>query len=100
MNDHFHLHSTEYFELLREVHFYDVAFEVFTAVVMNSIIIWDMTPCSPLSFNRCFGGTYRLNLRVEVISSAKTSMQAGCVISHKMILYIFINLIFYILMQK
>jgi hypothetical protein len=27
-------------------------FEIFTAVVMKSIIIWDMTPCSPLSFNR------------------------------------------------
>jgi hypothetical protein len=24
-------------------------FEVFTAVVMQSIIFWDMTPCSPLS---------------------------------------------------
>jgi hypothetical protein len=26
-----------------------VGSEVFTAVVMKSIIIWDMTPCSPLS---------------------------------------------------
>jgi hypothetical protein len=25
---------------------------IFTAVVMKSIIFWDMTPCSPLSFNR------------------------------------------------
>jgi hypothetical protein len=25
-----------------------VGFEVFTAVVMKSIIFWDMTPCSPL----------------------------------------------------
>jgi hypothetical protein len=48
---------------------YDVGFEVFTAVVMKSIIFWDMTPCSPLSFNRCFGGTYRLFFRVEEISS-------------------------------
>jgi hypothetical protein len=37
-----------------------VAFEVFTAVVMKIIIFWDMTPCSPLSFNRRFGGTHRL----------------------------------------
>jgi hypothetical protein len=37
-------------------------FEVFTAVVMKSIIFWDMTPCSPLSYNRRFGGTYRLHL--------------------------------------
>jgi hypothetical protein len=40
-----------------------VGFEVFTAVVMKSIIFWDMTPCSLLSFNRCFGGTYRLHLQ-------------------------------------
>jgi hypothetical protein len=24
---------------------------------VKSIIFWDMTPCSPLSFNRRFGGT-------------------------------------------
>jgi hypothetical protein len=34
----------------------DVGFEVFTAVVMKSIIFWDMTPCSLLSYNRRFGG--------------------------------------------
>jgi hypothetical protein len=28
-----------------------IEFEVFTAVVMKSIIFWDMTPCSPLSCN-------------------------------------------------
>jgi hypothetical protein len=27
--------------------FYPVGFEVFTAVVLKSIIFWDMTPCSP-----------------------------------------------------
>jgi hypothetical protein len=35
----------------------NVGFEVYTAVVMKSIIFWDMMPCSPLSFNRRFGGT-------------------------------------------
>jgi hypothetical protein len=30
---------------------------------LKSIILWDMTPCSPLSFNRRFGGTYRLHLQ-------------------------------------
>jgi hypothetical protein len=39
-----------------------VGFEVLTAVVMTSIIFWDMTPCSQLSFNRRFGGTYSLHL--------------------------------------
>jgi hypothetical protein len=33
-----------------------VGFEVFTAVVMKSIIFWDMTLCSPLSCTRRFGG--------------------------------------------
>jgi hypothetical protein len=42
---------------------YHVGFEVFTAVVMKSIIFWDMTPCSPFSFNRRFGETYRLHLQ-------------------------------------
>jgi hypothetical protein len=40
-----------------------VGFEVFTAVVMKTIIFWDMTLCSPMSFNRRFGGTYRLHLQ-------------------------------------
>jgi hypothetical protein len=28
-----------------------------TAFYLKSIIFWNMTPCSPLSFNRRFGGT-------------------------------------------
>jgi hypothetical protein len=34
-----------------------VGFEVFTAVVMKSIIFWDIMPCSPLCRNRRLGGT-------------------------------------------
>jgi hypothetical protein len=49
-------------EIYRTTIFY-VGFEVFTAVVMKSIILWDMRPCSPLSSNRRFGGTYRLHLQ-------------------------------------
>jgi hypothetical protein len=44
-----------------------VRFEVFTAVVMKSIVIWDVTPCSLLSCNRppaC------LLVLAEIISSA------------------------------
>jgi hypothetical protein len=29
----------------------------------SKIISWDMTPCSPLNFNRRFRGTYRLHLQ-------------------------------------
>jgi hypothetical protein len=38
-----------------------VGFEVLTAVVMESIIFWDITPYSPLSVNRRFGRTYSLH---------------------------------------
>jgi hypothetical protein len=54
-----------------------VGFEVFTAVVMKSIIFWDMTPCNPLSFNRRFGRTYRLHLQGQRNRFSKTSKQAG-----------------------
>jgi hypothetical protein len=33
-------------------HIQRVGLEVFTAVVMKSIIFWDMAPCTPLSFDR------------------------------------------------
>jgi hypothetical protein len=32
-----------------------VVFEVLTAVVMKSTILWDITPCSPLKVNGRFG---------------------------------------------
>jgi hypothetical protein len=34
--------------------------EVLTAVVMKSSIFWDIKLCSPLKYNRRFGGTCRL----------------------------------------
>jgi hypothetical protein len=39
-----------------------IGFEVLTAVVMKSIIFWDITSCNPLKVNRRFGGTYRLHM--------------------------------------
>jgi hypothetical protein len=68
-----------------------VRFEVFIVVVMKSIIFWVMTPCSPLSFDRRFGETYRLHLatclfagfselisstlKMEAIYSSETSVE-------------------------
>jgi hypothetical protein len=46
-----------------------VGLEVFTAVVINSIIFWDMTPCSPLSVNQLSPST----LKMEAICFTKTS---------------------------
>jgi hypothetical protein len=49
-----------------------VGFEVFTVVVLKSIIFWDMMLCSLLSCNRRFGGTYRwLQLRLQDVISQK-----------------------------
>jgi hypothetical protein len=41
-------------------------------IFMKSTIFWDITPCSPLSVKRPFGGTYRLHLQVR-----KTSLTSG-----------------------
>jgi hypothetical protein len=48
-----------------------VGFEVLTAVFMKSTIFWDITPCSPLKDNGCFGGKYRLHLQGRKISTAR-----------------------------
>jgi hypothetical protein len=45
--------------------------------ILKSIIFWDMTLCSPLSFNRRFGGTYRLHLQGRRNGFSKTSQQTG-----------------------
>jgi hypothetical protein len=55
---------------------YPVRFEVFTAVVMKSIIFWDMTPCSPLSFKVRFGGIYGPHLQGRRNRFSKTSKQS------------------------
>jgi hypothetical protein len=44
---------------------------------LKSIIFWDISPCSPLSFNRRFGETYRLNLQGKRNRFRKTIKQAG-----------------------
>jgi hypothetical protein len=61
-------------------------FEVSTSVVMKSVSFWDITPCSPLSVNRRFGGTYHLlacwflaelipsTLKMKAIFSSETSV--------------------------
>jgi hypothetical protein len=40
-----------------------MGFEVFTAVVMKSVIFWDVTLCGPLKVNRRLGWTYRIHLQ-------------------------------------
>jgi hypothetical protein len=81
--------------ILAWIHLWFVGVEVFTGVVMKSIIFWDMTPSSLLSCNWCFGGTYRLHLqgrrnhfsKNQKASRWKLNILHG-VISQKMILFI------------
>jgi hypothetical protein len=53
-----------------------VTFEVLTAVVMKSTIFWDITPCSTMSVDRRFGGTYRLHLQGQKISWARNQRES------------------------
>jgi hypothetical protein len=68
---------------------YFVRFEVFTAVVIKSFILWDITPCSPLKDNRCFGGICRFQIQGLIATcsyavffylaySAALKMEATC----------------------
>jgi hypothetical protein len=59
---------------------FNVGFEVLTAVVMKSFIVWDITPCSPLKVHKRFGGTYRLHLQgwINQDASVKTALLATC----------------------
>jgi hypothetical protein len=58
------------------INFINLGFEVLTAVVMKSSIFWDIKPCSPLKFNRRFGGTYRLHLQGQKISRARNQRES------------------------
>jgi hypothetical protein len=58
---------------------------------MKSSIFWDITPCSPMNFNRRFGGTYRLHLqgrRISRLRSQRGSRWLHGVISQKLVLFI------------
>jgi hypothetical protein len=58
------------YKKIRELLHMYVGYEVLTAVIMNSLDFWDMTPCSLLKYNRCFGGTCRLHFQGRRIRQA------------------------------
>jgi hypothetical protein len=63
-----------------------VGFEVFTAVVMKSIIVWDMTPCS--AYLLVSAELISSTPKMEAICSSYTSVDGlHGVISQKMILF-------------
>jgi hypothetical protein len=53
-----------------------VGFELLTAVVIKSSLLWVITPCSPLEFNRLFMPisclAYSTTLKMEATCSSKT----------------------------
>jgi hypothetical protein len=49
---------------------------VITTVVLKSSVFWDITPCSPLKVNRCFGGACRWFFAWLILSTLK--MEATC----------------------
>jgi hypothetical protein len=57
-----------------------MGYKVLTAIVMNSAIFWDITPCSSLKFNLRFGGKYCLHLQDwrinQVWNQRETRLQA------------------------
>jgi hypothetical protein len=53
-----------------------VGFEVLAAVVMKTTIFCDITPCSPLEYNRRFKGTYRLHLQGRRISRTRNQHES------------------------
>jgi hypothetical protein len=48
-----------------------VGFEIFSAVVVKSSFLWDITPCSPLKVSQHFKGTCRPYLQGQIISQAR-----------------------------
>jgi hypothetical protein len=58
-----------------------VGFEVLIAVVMNSTIFWDITPCSPSRARRRYGGTYRLHLQGGRINRARNKRESTLLVT-------------------
>jgi hypothetical protein len=57
-----------------------VEFEVLTAVIMKSIVIWDVIPYSPLEVNRRFGEAYRFHLQYRISRAIyHCESRIGCV---------------------
>jgi hypothetical protein len=46
-------------------------------VLVYRAVIWDITPCSPLKINLCFGETYRLRRQCRRISQTRYLHEAG-----------------------
>jgi hypothetical protein len=61
-------------------------------IFLKSIIFWDMTPCSPLSVNHRFGGTYRLHLQDRRNKFSKNRKKADSIHLPPACLLVLLNL--------
>jgi hypothetical protein len=71
-----------------------VVIQVPTPVVMKSSFLWNITPCSPLQVNWCFGGIFRLHLQGRT-SHARNQREA----SSKLLLLVSVVQELYIIYQ-
>jgi hypothetical protein len=55
----------------------EIVFEAVKRINVKSSIFWDITSCSPLKFNRLFGGTCLLRLQGWKVSWAKNQDKVG-----------------------
>jgi hypothetical protein len=53
-----------------------VRFDILTAVVMKSSIVWDIMPCSLVTDNRRLGGIHRFHHQVRRISQGRNRHKA------------------------
>jgi hypothetical protein len=60
----------------RQITFYQIRFEVSTAVTMNAAVFWDVAQCCSCENGR-FGGTCRLHHRGEMNQKAKKNISSN-----------------------
>jgi hypothetical protein len=61
----------------RKCNFFPLRFEVLVVVMKNSVF-WDITTCSPIKGNRCFGGTCYLSLQGRRINRTRNQREITC----------------------
>jgi hypothetical protein len=54
-----------------------IGFELITALAMASFVFWDIMPCSSVTVNWHFGGTYRLHFQGRRVSQGSNQHEVG-----------------------
>jgi hypothetical protein len=73
-----------------QINFYNVGFEVLTAVVMKSSVFWDITPCSPSKANQCSEEHVASIFRVEEYVEQETG-RACHLMSHWFLVWLILR---------